>query len=93
MSIESSFLRKFTIISKPTGTISFFVAKDLYDNSEQTIYLAGSQKMRYPLHKVGDIIYAIKAREDKWWLITPTQFKLDQQLLNLRLPLDEYFGD
>lgn len=93
MNIESSILRKFILVNKPTGTISFFVAKDLYDNSEQTIYLAGSQKMRYPLYKVGNIVYAIKVRENKWWYIPPTQFKLDQQLLNLRLALDEYFGD
>lgn len=93
MNIESLKLRKFTIVNIPTGTMAFFTARDLYDNSEQTIHLGASQRIHFTTFKIDDIIYAYNGRENKWWLISPAQFKTKLELLKLRFQLDEYFGD
>ena len=85
MSIKLPNLRKFTIIDIPVGAILFFTAKDWYDNSEQMIYLTGKQRMYYLSFKVDDIIYALKARENKWWLVSSTQFKTKPELLELKM--------
>ena len=84
-------LRK-CIIEELTEDFKSFMVRDLFDDSQKEVFLSGNQRMFYTEFNIDDLIYAAKTSENKWGLVTETDFKKSGFLTDQRLIVDRYFS-
>lgn len=86
---EALTLRKGIVVIKVIDKLRYLI-EDVLDNEIINVTLFGKAKLIYPNIKTGDEIYVLvsKYESNSGRMILPTEFKMNDELLNQKLKID-----